>query len=156
VRIGHGVDVHRFSSDPERPLWLGLVRIAGETGLEGHSDADVATHALCDALLGAAGLGDLGRHFSSEDPTNKGVASRVILTTTLDLISEAGYRVDSADVTIVAQRPRLVHVLGDMSVALSDVLGAPVSTKATTTDGLGAIGEGEGIAAFAVVLLSER
>jgi len=156
VRIGQGIDVHRFSEDPKRQLWLGLVHLAGERGLEGHSDADVATHALCDALLGAAGLGDLGRHFSDRDPSHRGIASRVLLTTTVEMVAEAGYRIESADVTIVAQRPRLAAHMGEMATALSDVVGAPVSVKATTTEGLGAIGAGEGIAASAVVLLGER
>jgi 2-C-methyl-D-erythritol 4-phosphate cytidylyltransferase/2-C-methyl-D-erythritol 2,4-cyclodiphosphate synthase len=155
VRIGQGVDIHRFSEDRSRQLWLGLVHVPGELGLEGHSDADAAAHALCDALLGAAGLGDLGRHFSDRDPENKGVASRVLLTTTVEMVAEAGYRVESADVTIVAERPRLADLMGEMSSALGDVIGAPVSVKATTAEGLGAIGAGEGVAAFAVALLSE-
>jgi 2-C-methyl-D-erythritol 2,4-cyclodiphosphate synthase len=155
VRIGQGIDAHRFSDDPGRALWLGLVRIGGEPGLAGHSDADVATHALCDALLGAAGLGDLGRHFSDQDPATEGIASGELLRRVLVLVEDAGFVVESGDVTIVAQRPRLAAHLGPMSVALHSAVGAPISVKATTTEGLGAIGAGEGIAASAVVLLRE-
>lgn len=156
MRIGQGIDVHRFSDDPARELWLGLIHLPGEPGLVGHSDADAATHALCDALLGAAGLGDLGRHFSDTDPAHRDIASRVLLTSTVEMIREAGWVVANADVTIVAQRPRLAARMPEMAEALGDVLGAPVSVKATTTEGLGAIGAGEGIGASAVVLLMER
>jgi 2-C-methyl-D-erythritol 2,4-cyclodiphosphate synthase len=156
VRIGQGLDAHRFADDPSRPLVLGLVEVAGSAGLAGHSDADVATHALCDALLGAADRGDLGRHFPSSDPGIAGISSRAMLERVVQVVADAGFAPVSADVTIVAQRPLLVAHLPEMSARLSAVLGCVVSVKATTTDGLGAVGRGEGIAASAVVLLADR
>ncbi len=153
MRIGLGSDVHRFSDDASRTLVLGGIEVPGHVGLAGHSDADVVTHAVCDAVLGAAGLGDLGRHFPDDDPTTAGVSSLVLLTRCRDLARDAGYRIGNADVTVAAERPRLAGLLEAMSSTLTEVLGAPVSVKATTTEGLGAIGRGEGIAATAVVLL---
>jgi 2-C-methyl-D-erythritol 2,4-cyclodiphosphate synthase len=155
VRIGHGLDVHRFSDDAARTLVLGLVPIPGARGLAGHSDADVATHALCDAVLGAANLGDLGRHFPDSDPRIAGVSSRALLESTLRMALDAGYRVVSADVTIVAEAPKLAAHMTAMSAELSGVVGTVVSIKATTTEGLGALGRGEGIGATAVVLVEE-
>ena len=155
MRIGQGVDVHRFAATPGRPLVLAGVVVPGAAGLEGHSDADVATHALCDAILGAAGLGDLGRHFPDDDPATEGIGSLSLLARCLELAHDAGYAVGNADVTIVAQRPRLAHLLASMAASLTAAAGAPVAVKATTTEGLGAIGRGEGIAATAVVLLVE-
>ncbi len=155
MRIGHGYDVHRVSDDPARELWLGLVHLPQGPGLVGHSDADVATHALCDALLGAAGLGDLGRHFPDTDASLAGVSSRVLLEGVLARLRDAHYRVMSADITIVAERPKLAPFMPAMSDELSAVVGVPVSVKATTTEGLDAIGRGEGLAASAVVLLEE-
>ncbi|HQU26870.1 MAG TPA: 2-C-methyl-D-erythritol 2,4-cyclodiphosphate synthase [Acidimicrobiales bacterium] len=154
MRIGQGIDVHRVGDDPARPLWLGLVHVPDAPGLVGHSDADVATHALCDALLGAAGLGDLGRHFPDTDPAFAGAPSRRLLEAVVELVRAAGYAVTSGDVTIVAERPKLVLYLPAMSHELSSVAGAPISVKATTSEGLGALGRVEGIAASAVVLLS--
>jgi 2-C-methyl-D-erythritol 2,4-cyclodiphosphate synthase len=153
MRIGQGIDVHRFSEDPNRELWVGLVHVPEGPGLDGHSDADVATHALCDALLGAANLGDLGRHFPDSDPSYRGVSSRTLLSHCVDLISREGWTVANADVTIVAQRPRLVLFMPAMSRELTEVVGATVSVKATTTEGLGDVGDGQGMAASAVVLL---
>ncbi len=153
LRIGQGVDVHRFSDDRSRPLRLGLVEIAESPGLAGHSDADVVAHAVADALLGAAGLGDLGRHFPDDDPTTEGVSSRNLLVRVVELVAEAGFRPISVDVTILAQRPVLAPVMPDMAARLTGVVGAPVSVKATTTEGLGAIGRTEGIAATAVALV---
>ena len=155
MRIGQGIDAHRFSEDPARPLWLGLVAIEGSAGLAGHSDADVATHALCDALLGGANLGDLGRHFPDSDPATAGISSRELLERTVRLVATAGFRVASADVTIIAEQPKLAAQMPDMSRQLSEVVGAIVSVKATTVEGLGALGQGEGIAASAVALLEE-
>jgi len=155
MRIGQGIDVHRFSED-SRALWLGLIEIPDAPGLAGHSDADAATHALCDALLGAANLGDLGRHFSDRDPAYRDVSSRYLLESTVSMVHEAGFKVASGDVTIVCERPRLALYLPAMSHELSRVVGGVVSVKATTTEGLGAIGRAEGIGASAVVLLEDR
>jgi 2-C-methyl-D-erythritol 2,4-cyclodiphosphate synthase len=155
MRIGHGIDVHRFSDDSTRELRLGLVRIDDTTGLVGHSDADVVTHALIDALLGGANLGDIGRHFPDSDPQFAGVASRTMLVETLHRVALAGFRPVSADVTIIAERPRLARYTPAMSEELSVVLACVVSVKATTAEGLGALGRAEGIAAMAVTLLEE-
>ncbi len=154
MRIGQGIDVHRFSDDPERELWLGLVLVPEGPGLVGHSDADAATHALCDALLGAANLGDLGRHFPDSDPAYRGVSSRWLLEATVALVRAEGLQVESADVTIVAERPKIAAYMPSMSAELSKVTGTTVSVKATTCEGLGAIGRGEGVLASAIVLLS--
>ena len=124
-------------------------------GLVGHSDADVVTHALCDALLGAANLGDLGRHFPDDDPAIAGISSRHLLESVLELVRAAHLRVLSADVTIIAQRPRLALYMPAMSHELTSLLGTLVSVKATTSEGLGALGRAEGIAATAIVLLEE-
>jgi 2-C-methyl-D-erythritol 2,4-cyclodiphosphate synthase len=155
MRIGQGIDAHRVSDDPSRTLWLGLVAIPDAPGLTGYSDADVATHALCDALLGAANLGDLGRHFPDTDPAFAGASSRRLLVDTIAMVHDAGLRVESADVTIVAERPKLAPFMPLMSDELSAVVGALVTVKATTVEGLGALGRVEGIAASAVVLLTE-
>ena len=155
MRIGQGLDVHRMSDDPARELWLGLVRVPDAPGLEGHSDADAATHALCDALLGAANQGDLGRHFPDSDPAYAGAPSRRLLESTVSLIRAEGLRVVSADVTIIAERPKLALYMPAMSHELSSVVGAVVSVKATTTEGLGALGRVEGIGALAVALVEE-
>jgi 2-C-methyl-D-erythritol 4-phosphate cytidylyltransferase/2-C-methyl-D-erythritol 2,4-cyclodiphosphate synthase len=153
MRVGHGIDVHALSEDPSRVLMLGLVLIEGAAGLVGHSDADVATHALCDALLGAVNLGDLGRHFPDDDPNFEGVPSRRLLEETIVLVSDAGFRVTSADVTIIAEQPKLAPHMPKMSAELSALVGVPVSVKATTTEGLGALGRVEGIAATSIVLV---
>lgn len=155
MRIGQGIDVHRFSDDLSRELHLGLLRLEGQRGLAGHSDADVAAHALIDALLGAANLGDIGRHFPDHDPQYSGVASRTMLVETLRRVEGAGFRPISADITIVAEHPRLASLMPAMSDELSSVLGCVVSVKATTAEGLGAIGRSEGISASAVVLVEE-
>ena len=155
MRIGHGIDVHRVSDDPTRELWLGLVLIPEGPGLVGHSDADVATHALCDALLGAANLGDLGRNFPDSDEQFAGAPSRRLLDETVSLVAAEGLRATSADITIIAERPRLANYMALMSSALSEVVGALVTVKATTSEGLGALGRVEGIGATAVALLEE-
>ena len=155
MRIGHGIDVHRVSEDPTRELWLGLVKVPHAPGLEGHSDADVATHALCDALLGAANLGDLGRHFPDTDVEFAGTSSRRLLLSTVELVADQGLRVLSADITIIAQRPQLAEYMPEMSEQLSSIVGALVTVKATTAEGLGALGRVEGIGASAVALLEE-
>jgi 2-C-methyl-D-erythritol 2,4-cyclodiphosphate synthase len=154
VRIGQGVDAHRFSADETRPLWIGLTKVDSSPGLDGHSDADVLAHALGDALLGAAGLGDLGQHFPPSEEW-RAASGETILQRIVHMVAVAGFRPISADTTVVAERPRLAALTSTMSERLSDVLGAPVSVKCTSTDGLGALGRGEGIAANAVVLLEE-
>jgi 2-C-methyl-D-erythritol 2,4-cyclodiphosphate synthase len=156
MRVGLGFDIHRFSSDPSRELRLGLVTIPESPGLEGHSDADVVTHAIVDALLGAAGLGDIGEHFSDSDPANHGLDSRVMLDHTLALVAQAGWRVANIDVTVVAEAPRLAPFRTAQVAALTAAVGAPVSVKATTMEGLGPIGHREGIACLANCLLEER
>jgi 2-C-methyl-D-erythritol 2,4-cyclodiphosphate synthase len=154
--IGQGIDAHRF--EPGRPLVLGGVRIAHDQGLAAHSDGDVAIHALCDALLGAAGLGDIGRHFPDTDAAYAGIDSRILLRRIHACLSEQGLAVHNADLTIVAQHPRLAPYVAEMSRVLAEDLGCPVervNVKATTTERMGFTGRGEGIAAFAVVLLRE-
>ena len=154
MRIGHGIDVHRVSDDPGRELWLGLVHVPGP-GLVGHSDADVVTHALCDALLGAANLGDLGRHFPDTDVEFAGASSRRLLVETVQLVRQEGWRATSADITIIAERPKLASFMSSMSEQLSSVVGTLVTVKATTAEGLGALGRVEGIAATAIALLEQ-
>jgi len=156
VLIGQGIDVHRFVD--ERPLVLGGVQIAFDQGLAAHSDGDVVIHALCDALLGAAALGDIGRHFPDDDPRYAGVDSRILLRRVIDALTDRGLRVHNADLTVVAQRPKLAPHIPAMTEVLSEDLRCPVervNVKATTTERLGFAGRGEGIAAFAVVLLAE-
>ena len=156
VRIGQGLDVHRFSDQPGRPLILGGVPITGEgaQGLDGHSDADPVAHAVADAVLGAAGLGDLGRHAPDTDPRWRGADSMEILALAVDLARRSGWAPANADCTVVAERPRLAPFVERMSERLAEVLGAPVNVKATRAEGLGALGRAEGIACSAVVLLS--
>lgn len=154
IRIGQGYDVHRLTAG--RKLILGGVEIPFEKGLLGHSDADVLLHALCDALLGAAALGDIGKHFPDSDPSYAGVSSLVLLEATARLLREAGYTVGNVDSTVIAQRPKLAPFLPEMRGNIARVLGIPVenvSVKATTEEGLGFTGSGEGIAASAVALL---
>jgi 2-C-methyl-D-erythritol 2,4-cyclodiphosphate synthase len=154
MRVGIGYDVHRF--DASRPLYLGGVRIEGSPGLSGHSDADAVLHAVIDALLGAAGLGDIGQHFPPADPAYKDIDSRELLRRTRALLDEKGYRTGNIDATIVAESPHLAPHLPAMESAIAAIVGidaARVSVKATTHEGLGAIGRGEGIAAMAVALI---
>ena len=153
-RIGQGYDVHRLV--PGRPLMLGGLTIPHEVGLLGHSDADVLLHALCDALLGAIGAGDLGRHFPDTDPAYKGIASSELLRQVLQLVARRGYRVGNIDATIVAQRPRLAGYIPQMVAQLAAccaIMPEQVNIKATTTETLGFEGRQEGISAQAVVLL---
>lgn len=153
-RIGHGYDVHRLVSD--RALILGGVTVPFEKGLLGHSDADVLLHAICDALLGAAALGDIGRHFPDNDPTLKDIDSRVLLLRTAELIREKGWQIGNIDATVVAQAPRLSPYIAQMRENVATVLSLPTDTvnvKATTEEHLGFTGEGLGIAAHAVCLL---
>jgi 2-C-methyl-D-erythritol 2,4-cyclodiphosphate synthase len=156
VRIGQGLDIHRFSDQPGRPLILGGVTVTGPDvqGLEGHSDADVVAHAIADAVLGAAGLGDLGRHAPDTDPKWRGADSMEILARMLELARQAGWIPVNADCTVVAERPRLAPFVDQMSARLGEALAAPANVKATRAEGLGALGRAEGIACTAVVLLS--
>jgi 2-C-methyl-D-erythritol 2,4-cyclodiphosphate synthase len=154
VRVGHGVDVHAFA--PGRKLILGGIEIASERGLAGHSDADVITHAVCNAALGAAGLGDLGKHFPDRDPAWKDASSLELLGRVHALVREAGWRVAQVDATVMAQGPKLAPHLEKMSARLAGALEIGAScanVKAVTTERLGFVGRGEGIEAHAVVLL---
>ena len=155
VRVGQGIDVHAFSDDPSRPLVLGGVVITGEgvRGLDGHSDADAAAHAIADAVLGAAGLGDLGRHMPDTDARWAGADSIDLLRRVVALAAEAGWVPVNADCTVVAERPRLALHVPAMAARLTAALGGPVNVKATRAEGLGALGRAEGIACTAVVLL---
>ncbi len=156
-RVGHGFDAHRLG--PGRPLVLGGVSISHDQGLIGHSDGDCVTHALCDALLGAAACGDMGEHFPSTDPTFRGSASLGFLGRVVQMVAEKGFAIENVDLTVVAQAPRLADHLGAMRARLAECLGLPesdVSVKAKSTDGLGALGRAEGIAALATVLVRKR
>ena len=153
-RIGQGYDVHRLAEG--RELWLCGVKIDHGLGLQGHSDADVAIHALCDALLGALALGDIGKHFPDTDPRYKGISSIHLLKHVMQLVRSEGYDLGNADITIMAQRPRLAPHIGAMRSVLSEAMQVPegkVSVKATTTERLGFEGREEGISASAVALL---
>jgi 2-C-methyl-D-erythritol 2,4-cyclodiphosphate synthase len=155
VRIGQGIDIHPFSADPHRPLVLGGVVIAGARGLSGHSDADAVCHALADAVLGAAGLGDLGRHFPDTDPAWADSNSVELLTEVVRRAGEQGFTAVNGDCTVVAETPRLAPHTDAMVSRLSAALGAPVSVKATRAEGLGTLGRAEGIACLAVVLMEQ-
>ena len=156
MRIGHGYDVHRLKAG--RKLILGGVEIPWELGLDGHSDADVLIHAVMDALLGAAALGDIGKWFPDTDPQYRGISSMVLLQRVTGLLRERGYRVGNVDVTVIAQRPKLLPHIPQMRENLAAVLEIGterVNVKATTEEGLGFTGTGEGMAAHAVCLLEE-
>ena len=156
-RIGHGIDAHRFV--PGRPLMLGCVRVPYERGLLGHSDGDAVAHAVADALLGAAGLGDMGRHFPSTDPRWKNTAGAEFLAAVAGKINEAGFSIVFAHVVAIAEEPRLTPHLEAMTAALCTALGVDqglIAVGATSTDGMGFAGRGEGIAASATVLVSTR
>ncbi len=152
LRIGLGVDAHAFADGV--PLVLGGVRFEHPRGLAGHSDGDVVTHALIDAVLGAAGLGDLGTLFPSDDTTTAGIDSLELLREAMARVRESGYAVVNADCVLVGQEPRLAERRAEAEAKLSEIVGAPVSVRATTTDRLGFTGRGEGLAAQAVALLS--
>lgn len=155
MRIGHGYDVHRLV--PGRDLILGGVKIPYELGLDGHSDADVLLHAVSDALLGAAGLGDIGRHFPDTDPKYKGADSLALLNIVGQKVAQKGYRVSNIDVTMIAQKPKLKDYISRMEENIASALGLDperVNVKATTEEKLGFTGAGQGIAAHAVALLT--
>jgi 2-C-methyl-D-erythritol 2,4-cyclodiphosphate synthase len=156
MKIGQGVDVHAFGDG--NSVVLGGVTIPFERGLVAYSDGDVVLHALCDALLGAAGLGDIGRYFPHDDPVWRNIDSRILLRKVNDMLREEGLSLSNADITVVAQAPRLSTHIGEMREYIStdlEVTAAQVNIKATTTEHLGFTGRGEGIAAFAVVLLND-
>ncbi len=151
IRMGTGYDVHRLVEG--RALVIGGVTIPHEKGLLGHSDADVLLHAICDALLGAAGLGDLGRHFPDSAPKYKGISSLELLADVHRLLDEAGFRVNNIDATIVAEKPKMAPHIQSMSANIASAVKVErsvVNIKATTTEGLGFAGRGEGMAAYAV------
>jgi 2-C-methyl-D-erythritol 2,4-cyclodiphosphate synthase len=154
-RVGIGIDVHRFGEDASRTLVLGGVAFPGEAGLEGHSDADVVAHAVCDALFGAAGLGDIGMHFPDTDEAWRGADSLVLLAEAAERVKTAGYRLVNADCSVVTERPRLATFRQEMMDKLSAAAGGPVHVKATRPESLGAIGRVEGIACFAVATIEE-
>lgn len=155
MRIGTGYDVHRLQEG--LPLWIGGVLVPHTHGLVGHSDADVLLHAISDALLGAAALGDIGKHFPDTDPQYKGIASTKLLTHVGSLLRKQGYTVGNIDATVAAQRPKLAPYIDQMRQTIADTLGievGQVSVKATTTERLGFEGREEGISAQAVVILN--
>ena len=157
VRVGLGYDVHALVEG--RELWLGGVRLEHDRGLLGHSDADVLIHAVCDALLGAANLRDIGFHFPDTDPAYKGADSKLLLRETVRLVRRAGYEVGNVDATVCAQRPKLKDRIPDMQRAMARAMGIPesdISIKATTTERLGFTGREEGISACAVALLTRE
>ncbi len=156
MRVGHGFDAHRFC--PGDHVMLGGVRIDHDHGIEAHSDGDVLIHALCDALLGAAGLGDMGTYFPDSDPNLKDVDSRHLLRQTVSLLGQQKLKLANADLTLIAQTPRVANTIEAMRTILAEDLDVPaglLNIKATTTEGMGFVGRKEGIAAHAVVLLSE-
>ncbi len=154
IRVGQGFDVHRYSDDPERPLVLGGVKFRDERGLHGHSDADVVTHAVTDAILGAAGLGDIGEMFPDTDPDLRGAHSVGILGRAVEAAAAAGWRPLNVDCSVVLDRPMLAPHKVEMETILSEAVGAPVTVKGRRSEGLGAIGRGEGVVAWAVALVT--
>ncbi len=154
IRIGQGYDVHAIAEG--LPMWLGGVRIDGPAGFVAHSDGDVAIHALCDAMLGALALGDIGKHFPDSSEEFRGVDSKILLGRVDALVKERGYRLGNADITIALQSPKLAGYIPKMRETLADVLGCTpdrISVKATTTERLGFVGRGEGCEVWAAVLL---
>ncbi|MBS0311997.1 MAG: 2-C-methyl-D-erythritol 2,4-cyclodiphosphate synthase [Proteobacteria bacterium] len=155
IRVGHGFDVHAFAAN--RKLIIGGVDIPHDRGLAGHSDADVLLHAICDALLGAAGLGDIGRHFPDTDMAFAGIDSRILLRRVAEQLQQRNWRVGNVDATIIAQAPKMAPHIARMTAHIADDLGIAldrVNVKATTTEKLGFTGRGEGIAAEAVCLIA--
>ncbi len=153
IRVGMGFDVHPFSDDPARQLVLGGVVLEGERGLEGHSDADAIAHAATDALLGAAGLGDIGELFPDTDPTHAGADSIDLLRTAVGLVRAAGWEPGNVDCSVVCERPKLAPRRAEMQERLSAAVGADVTVKGRRPEGLGALGRGEGVACWAVAVV---
>jgi len=157
IRVGIGTDAHAFSSDPSRSMWLAGLLWPNEIGVDGHSDGDVAAHAICDALFSASGLGDLGSNFGTSDPKYSGASGSQLLAEALERVQAAGFAINNVAVQIVGNRPKIGPRRAEAITALSQALGGvPVSVSATTTDGLGFTGEGRGISAIATALLSYR
>lgn len=156
IRVGQGFDVHRHSDDPHRALVLGGCRFDGERGLVGHSDADVPAHAAADALLGAAGLGDLGQHFPDTELAWQGASSLMILSRVAELVRAAGWTIGNVDVKVVCERPKLAARKDEMEHNLSTAAGAPVTVSGRRAEGLGSLGRQEGIAALAVAVVYEQ
>lgn len=154
MRVGQGVDVHPFSDDPDRPLVLGGVTFAAERGLAGHSDADVIAHAVIDALLGAAGLGDIGQHFPDTDPSLAGADSVELLRRAVADVRAAGWEPGNVDCTVILDAPRLAPHRDEVQARLVEAVGAPVTVKGKRPEGLGTLGRGEGIACFAVAVVT--
>jgi 2-C-methyl-D-erythritol 2,4-cyclodiphosphate synthase len=154
VRVGQGFDVHPFAQDPDRPLVLGGITFDGERGLAGHSDADVIAHAVTDALLGAAGLGDIGEHFPDTDPSLAGADSIDLLRQAVVDVRAAGWVPGNVDCTVVLDAPKLAPRRDELQDRLTGAVGAPVTVKGKRPEGIGALGRGEGIACFAVAVLS--
>lgn len=155
LRIGQGFDLHRYSDDRSRPLVLGGVTFPGARGLAGHSDADVVAHAVTDALLGGAGLGDIGEHFPDTDPSLAGADSIALLCRAVAAVRAAGWAPRNVDCTVVLEAPKLAPRRAAMGRRLSDAVGAPVTVKGKRAEGLGALGRAEGVACLAVALLVE-
>ncbi len=156
-RIGFGYDVHRLEEGYD--LWLGGIKIPYEKGLAGHSDADVLLHAICDALLGAAALGDIGVHFPPTDMAYKGIDSKILLKKTCELIRQAGYEIGNIDATIAAEAPKINPHIPQMKMIMAEVMGltsGEISIKATTTERLGFVGHLEGMEAYATALIVKR
>ncbi len=153
IRVGQGFDIHRFSDDPSRVLVLGGVTFPGERGLHGHSDADAVAHAVTDALLGAAGLGDIGQHFPDTDPQWKGVDSLLLLAHAAGLVTQAGWMIGNIDCSVVCEQPKLAPRRDEMQQRLSAAAGADVTVKGRRAEGLGALGRSEGIACWAVAVI---
>jgi 2-C-methyl-D-erythritol 2,4-cyclodiphosphate synthase len=153
VRVGQGFDVHPWSDDPGRRLVLGGVVLEDERGLAGHSDADVVAHAVADALLGAAGLGDIGAHFPDTDSRWRGADSLTLLAHVVGLVEAQGWAIANVDTTVIVEAPKLAPHKPAMEKRLAEVVGAPVTVKAKRAEGLGALGRGEGVACLAVALL---
>lgn len=153
LRVGTGVDVHAFSSDADRKLFLGCLEWEGEQGLVGHSDADVAAHAACDALLIASGVGELGSVFGTDRPEWSGASGSALLEESVRLVTEQGWRILNISVQIIGQKPRFSPRKAEAEARMTELVGAPVSVSATTSDHLGFVGREEGLAAIATALV---